>query len=291
MKNYSYYPGCSLKSSGLAYDESLRAVFKALDAGLEELDDWNCCGATAYMSVDETEALAAGARNLGLAAKAGRDLVVPCNACYQGLLKAREGMREYPNIRRDIEAGLKKAGLEAGHAKVRHPMDVLINDIGLEAISARVVKPLRGLKVAPYYGCQIVRPYAPFDDQADPVSMDRILAAAGAQVVDYPLKTRCCGGSQTGTLPQIGIPLVHVLLKEARRRGADLIAVICPLCQFNLDCYQDRVAKMYEKAAIPVAYATQVLGLAFGLSLGELGIARGVVPMEPTLRQREISNA
>ncbi len=129
----------------------------------------------------------------------------------------------------------------SGNTPVRHPLDVLINDVGLEAIKQKVRKPLKGLKVAPYYGCQIVRPYATFDDQYNPTTMDRLLEALGATVVRYPLKTKCCGGSLTGTLPEAGHPLVYILLKEAKKRGADCLATVCPLCQFNLDAYHAQV--------------------------------------------------
>ncbi len=125
----------------------------------------------------------------------------------------------------------------SGDTPVRHPLDVLINDVGLEAIKQKVRKPLKGLKVAPYYGCQLVRPYATFDDQYNPTTMDRLLEALGATVVRYPLKTKCCGGSLTGTVPEAGIRMVYILLNEARKRGADCLATVCPLCQFNLDAY------------------------------------------------------
>ena len=287
---YSYYPGCSLKGTGKAFEESILPVFKALGAELAELPEWNCCGATAYMSVDEIKAAALAGRNLALAEKAGADLVAPCAACYLVLTKTQKRMEEYPTVRQAVCQALSKNGLSyAGKVKVRHPLDVLANDIGTDAIAKKVVKPLKGLKVAPYYGCQIVRPYAEFDSQDNPQTMDNLLKAAGAEVVDYPLKTKCCGASLTGTLPEVGVSLVHALLREARRRGADVIATVCPLCQFNLDCFQDKVARKFEKANIPVVYLTQLLGLALGLPFKELGLHRGVIPIEPVLAQRGIA--
>ena len=170
-----------------------------------------------------------------------------------------------------------------GTAKVRHPLDVLINDIGMEKIKARIKKPLTGLKVAPYYGCQIVRPYATFDLMYYPVTMDKLLRAVGAEVVDYPLKTRCCGGSQKGTLPEVGLSLIHILLKEARRREAQIVSTICPLCQFNLDAFQDEASKKYGEISMPVVYFTQLLGLAFGFSAKELGLERNIVAAKQML--------
>jgi heterodisulfide reductase subunit B len=173
-----------------------------------------------------------------------------------------------------------------GTTRVRHPLEVLVDDIGLDAIAQRVKHPLDGLKVAPYYGCQIVRPYALFDSQQNPRTMDRLLEVTGAKVIEYPLKTRCCGGSQTGTLPKIGLELVYTILKEAQDRDADIVATVCPLCQFNLDMYQDHASRRREPVSIPVVYFTQLLGLALGVPSTELGLRRSVVPAEPVLAGR-----
>ncbi|MBI5622268.1 MAG: CoB--CoM heterodisulfide reductase iron-sulfur subunit B family protein [Elusimicrobia bacterium] len=292
--NYLYYPGCSLKGTGRAYDESLKAVCRALGITLSEVPDWNCCGATAYMSVEETRAHALAARNLSLADAAAadkglkRDIIAPCSACYLVLAKTLHALDEQIETRVLVERALKAGGLDMPKAglQVRHPLDVLVNDVGLAAISAKVKSPLKGLKLAPYYGCQLVRPYAAFDDQAHPVTMDRLMAASGAECVDFPLKTRCCGGSLTGTVPDAGLRLAYIILKEAKKRGAHAVVTVCPLCQFNLDGYQDKIAAEFEEVAMPVLYFTQVLGLALGLSERELGIQRGIVPAEPALAGR-----
>jgi heterodisulfide reductase subunit B len=284
MKTYQYYPGCSVKGTGKAYEESLLAVFEALGVGLEELADWNCCGATAYMSIDEGEAFVLAGRNLALAERKSADLVAPCSACYLVLNKTQDHMKSYPQVRQRVTSALAAGGLTyKGGVRVRHPLDVLINDVGLETISGRVTQPLKGVRIAPYYGCQIVRPYATFDSSHRPVSMDRLLEVTGAEVIDYPPKTRCCGASQTGTLPEVGLDLVRMLLVEARERGADLVSTVCPLCQFNLDVYQDEIVRRGEPGTIPVVYFTQVLGVAMGLSARKLGLARNIVPAEPLL--------
>jgi heterodisulfide reductase subunit B len=281
--NYSYFPGCSLKGLGRAYEESLLPVMRHLGVEFVELDDWNCCGATAYMSVDERKACALAARNLAIAEKAGaRDLVAPCSACYLVLNKTKHYLRDSPEMRAMIHDALGEAGLTyGGNTAVRHPLDVLVHDVGLDAIREKVVRPLKGLKVAPYYGCQVVRPYATFDDAWNPTTMDRLLVTLGAEVVHYPLKTKCCGASLTGTLPEAGLRLTYILLKEAIRRGADVIATICPLCQFNLDAYHDKLAKRWGDVRIPTVYFTQLMGLAFGLPEKELGLGRCFVPMKP----------
>ena len=279
---YAYFPGCSLKGLGRAYEESLLPVMQCLGVELVELDDWNCCGATAYMSVDERKAAVLAARNLAIAEKMGsQDLLTPCSACYLVLNKTKHNMAEFPEIRNAVEYALRSASLSYnGNTAVRHPLDVLVNDVGLDVIKEKVVRPLKGLKVAPYYGCQVVRPYATFDDAWNPTTMDRLLAALGAEVVPFPLKTKCCGGSLTGTVPEAGLRLTYILLKEAVRRGASVLSTICPLCQFNLDAYHDQIVRRWGPARIATVYITQLMGLAFGLPPERLGLQRNFVPME-----------
>ena len=280
---YSYFPGCSLKGLGRAYEESLLPVMRHLGVELSELDDWNCCGATAYMSVDEEEACILAARNLAIAnSNGGHDLLTPCSACYLVLNKTQHNMEDFPQVRASVEKALSSVNMSwKRKVKVRHPLDVLFHDIGVEAIRQKVTRPLKGLKVAPYYGCQLVRPYSTFDEAWNPVTMDRILEALGVEVLPFPLKTKCCGGSLTGTVPQAGLRLSYIILKEAVRRGADVIATICPLCQFNLDAYHSQIEKSWGAARIPTVYFTQLMGLAFGMSPRELGLQRNFVPMKP----------
>lgn len=277
---YSYFPGCSLKGLGRAYEESILPVMKQLGVELKELDDWNCCGATAYMAVDEGKACVLAARNLALAEKAGNlPILAPCAACYLVLNKTQHYIHDFPSMKATVDRALATASMSySGNTPVRHPLDVLINDVGLDAIKQKVTKPLKGLKVAPYYGCQIVRPYATFDNQHNPTTMDRMLEALGATVVKYPLKTKCCGGSLTGTVPEAGLKLAYILLAEAKKRGADCIATACPLCQFNLDGYHGAIESQWEPVRVPTVYFTQLMGLAFGLPDTELGLKRAAIP-------------
>ncbi len=280
---YSYFPGCSLKGLGRAYEESLLPVMKHLGVELQELPDWNCCGATAYMAVDEVKACVLASRNLAIAEKAGhQELLAPCSACYLVLNKTKHYVEESASVKRLVGRALESANLAySGSVPVRHPLDVLVNDIGLPEIKKRVKFPLKGLKVAPYYGCQIVRPYATFDNQYNPVTMDRLLEALGCSLVNYPVKTRCCGGSLTGTLPEPGLFCAYVLLKEALACGAEVISTVCPLCQFNLDGYHDKIEEKWGSFRIPTVFFTQLMGLAFGISAHQLGLQRGFVPMKP----------
>lgn len=284
--NYLYYPGCSLKSTGKGYEESLLAVLDALEVPHIELADWNCCGATSYMAIDEKKAFALAARNLALAEEQSSDdqpqLLAPCAACYLVLTKTQHALAESPQLGGQIQDALGAAGMTyRGRVQVRHPLDVLTNDIGLETLKTRRKVELRDIKVACYYGCQIVRPYATFDDQYNPVTMDNLVAALGAEPVEWPLKTRCCSGTLTGTIEDIGLRLNYILLREAKKRGADVIATACPLCQFNLECYQDKIVRQYqEDVSIPVVYFTQLIGLALGSTRQHLGLERLFVPFK-----------
>ena len=285
---FLYYPGCSLKSSGRAYEESLLAVFAKLDFPIEELADWSCCGATAYMGIDEKKAFALAARNLALAERLGDGetvhLIAPCAACYLVLLKTQKYMLEYKSIGRSISDALNAVGLKyQGRVKVRHPLDVLVQEVGLEKIHAMVSRPLEGMKLACYYGCQVVRPFAEFDDQHNPMTMDDLLRACGAETVDWPAKVRCCGAMLTGTIEEVGQRRCYMILHEAIRRGVDAVATACPLCQFNLECFQGPISRRYgDGVKLPVAYFTQIMGKAMGLDDRTLGLHRLFIP----LRQR-----
>ncbi|MGQ9477785.1 MAG: CoB--CoM heterodisulfide reductase iron-sulfur subunit B family protein [Candidatus Bipolaricaulia bacterium] len=286
-KGYLYYPGCAAKGTARQYEESLLLVFRELGLELIELEDWNCCGSSLYSGINKVGALALAARNLALAERAhpGKDIVAPCSACYLSFIKAKDYLERYPDLRAGVDRALGAIGLEYhGQARVRHPLEVVLTDLGLEELKGRVKRPLQGLKAAPYYGCQTTRPYAQFDHPFFPDSLDQLLEALGAEVVDYPLKTKCCGSSITSMVESAGLPLVYALLHGAQERGANAIVTVCPLCQFNLDCYQDKIIKQYKLASpIPVLYFTQVMGLAMGLPERELGFARAVVPVGPLL--------
>lgn len=277
---YGYFPGCSLRGTGRAYEESLVPVLRHLGIELQELEDWNCCGATAYMSIDETSACVLASRNLALAEASGlAQLLAPCSACFLVLNKAKHYFHQYPAMAAKVTEALRRGGLAySGNVPVRHPLDVLIHDVGVEAIRQKVVRPLKGLRVACYYGCQTVRPYAGFDDPYNPMTMDQLVEALGATPVAWPLKSKCCGGSLTGTIPEAGQRLVYILAKEALRRGANVIATVCPLCQFNLDAYHRDIARQWEDVRLPTLYVTQLMGLAFGLPEADLGLSRNFVP-------------
>ncbi len=289
-----YYPGCccALKATGRAYEESLEAVLGTLGVSYRELEDWNCCGATMYMSVDEVRSWGLSLRNLALAEAQGgngsAELMTPCPSCYVVMQKAQKAFAEKGPVAEALRGGLADAGLSyRGTVRLRHPLDVLVNDVGLARIRQAVKRPLTGLRVVCYYGCLLTRPFALFDDPANPQSLDRLVEAMGAEPVDWPLKTRCCGGSLTGTVEEVGLRLSYILLKEAQRRGADVVITACPFCECNLECFQRKVQRQYpDLSSLPAVFFTQLLGVAMGLSAKQLGLGRMLVPLQPALQRR-----
>ena len=276
---YGYFPGCSMRGTGVAYEESLLTLFRLLNLSLDELKDWNCCGATSYMSIDEGSAFVLSARNLSRAGQAGhKELVTPCSACYLVLRKTQDYAARYPQIAKSVQDSLAAVNLPPlDGVQIRHPMELLYNDVGLERIKSKVVRHWRGGRVACYYGCQLVRPFAEADRPHDPTRMDELLQAVGVPTVDYALKTKCCGGSLTGTIHEVGVRLNYILLKEAARKGAEAVVTICPLCQYNLDAYQAEIRKQTgEVLDMPVFFFTQILGWALGGDARSLGLGRAV---------------
>ena len=277
---YAYYPGCSMAATARPYEESVRAVAALLDMELVELDDWNCCGATAYMSVNEVLSFCLSARNLAQAGKTGRVLLTPCNACLTNLRKTEVYLSKFPEIKSKVDTALAEAGLRyEGGVETKHLLQALVENVGLEKIRSMTRCPLHGLRVAPYYGCQIARPFGIEDNADNPMMMDRLLESIGATPTYYPMKTVCCGGSLMGTREEVAMRLCRNLLLCAQQNGADCIAVACPLCQINLDAYQQSINRAYgSNFKIPIVYFTQLVGLALGLKPEELGLQRCIVP-------------
>jgi heterodisulfide reductase subunit B len=285
MRYYSYFPGCCMYEDSRAYDMSAQAVAKVLDMELIELEDWNCCGSTPYTVVDELSAFCCCARDLALAEKRGLDLVAACSDCYLILNRTNQHFKEYPEVRNRLSESLAAGGLEYhGSVNVRHILDVFANDISSADIKAKVKVDLTDLKVAPYYGCQVIRPKPSFDDTENPQSMDRLTESLGAQVVPYPLKTRCCGGSLILSEQDIALGLIRKLLDNAISNGADCIVTVCPFCHLNLDAYQSVVNKKFKtNFNIPILFFTQLMGIAFGIETKALGLQENIVQTDKVL--------
>jgi len=284
---FSYYPGCSVEGMNKAYDKATRVVCEALDINLTELTDWNCCGATSYMAINEQRAHLLSARNLALAEKEKRDLVVVCPACLTTLTKTNRYMGEDPKLRRAVNAALGVTGMQyQGGARVRHLLEVIVNEVGEGKVKARTKKPLTNLMVAPYYGCQLTRPFGEIDDKEFPMMLDKLLSWLGAKPVDFPLKTKCCGGMLMMTNEDVALGLTRNILEAAKQNGAECIATLCPLCHINLEAYQGNVNNLFgTDFKIPILYFTQLLGLAFGFSRKSLGVDDELTPSKQLLKK------
>ncbi len=298
---YGYYPGCSLSRTAAPYDISTKAIAERLGIELEEVHDWNCCGATEYFSLNKAAGYALVGRNLALAAgQSGlSQLVAPCSACYLNLRKTDRYMAKFPKIEKLTNEALAAGGLhyDPGSLRVRHLIDVIVNDVGYDAIAEKVTRPLEGLRLAPYYGCLIVRPQLsdePLDDPEYPTHLDELLSVLGSDVVDFPLKTHCCGGHMTQISSDTAYELIRRLLHSASEYEADAIVTVCPMCQLNLDAYQSAVNRHFETSYhMPVLYFTQVIGLAMGIAPVDLAIGKEIVRAAPVLRKigREMEDA
>jgi heterodisulfide reductase subunit B len=279
MKKYAYFPGCSLEKLALSYHKSSIESTKKLGIELRELDDWNCCGATTYFHVDQLLAYTLVARNLAIAEREGLDLVAPCSACYKNAYFANKYIKEDADLAEHINYALEEDDLQFnGSIDVHHLMDVFVDDVGVEEIRNQIVNPLEGLKVAAYYGCQIVRPKKNGNNVENPHFFEELVTAMGAQSVNFANRLRCCGGSLIMTSRHAALDMVRNILQNAVDNEADVIATACPLCQVNLECYQVQVNEEFGTSySMPVLYFTELLGLALGSSPKELGMGKEFV--------------
>ncbi len=256
---FAYYPGCTTKLMSLEYDKSVRETAQYLGVELEEMPDWNCCGASSGHIISNELALALTSRNLAQANKMSLDIATPCPACFLRHRIAEYELDNSPHLKASIEADIgTKLAL---NQKTRHVLDVFYNDVGIDAIRKRVRKSLQGLRVVCYYGCYLVRPSAitGFDDPENPITMDRIMETLGAEVIDWSGKVDCCGGGASINAPEIHKKLVGKIVMYASQAEADAIVVACPLCQANLDIYQPK-----DVAPLPVFYFSELTALALG---------------------------
>jgi heterodisulfide reductase subunit B2 len=293
MNKYIFYPGCSMESSAKAYDISLRTIKDKLDMELVEVKDWNCCGATEYLGISLTPAYALIGRNLAIASKQSngtKTLMASCSACYLNLAKADHYMAERPTLEVNVNKALAAGNLhyKPGSLEIRHLLDVIINDVGLDYVKSRVTRPLKGLRVAPYLGCMVPRPdyKKRWSDHEHPNELDRLLKALGAEVIDFPLKTHCCGGHMTQIGPSTAFELIRRLVQSAEQYQADLMVTVCPMCQMNLDAFQGETNAYFgTKFKMPIVFFTQLMGLAFGYEPDKLGFGLELVSAKEALNK------
>lgn len=288
----AYYPGCSGEGTSKEYEVSTRAICDALDIQVQEIEDWSCCGSTPGHSMDPLLSGALSARNLSLASKMDTDCVAtPCPSCLSNLKHAKHRM-ENEEFRAKVDELLDEPTTEL--PEIYSVLQVIVDNISMEDIAKKVVKPLTGLKVATYYGCLMVRPAGlmNFDDCENPVSLDNLLTALGAEVVPFPLKTECCGASMGVVDSKVTGKLSGRILERAKEFGAHAVVTACPLCQMNLDLRQFQAEDyMGQKFNMPIFYYTQLLGLALGLGEDKLLMKKLVVSPAEVLENMEKAQA
>jgi len=286
----AYYPGCALEGSGGPYDRSTRALVKALDLEMENLADWNCCGAMEVKNIHPMLQTYMSARNMAIAAeKMGYDTVMaPCNGCYHNLKKAEYECATSSEAMQTVQDLARKAGdpVYKGDVRTLHLLEWLMEECGPDGIKSRIRKSLNGIRIANYYGCMYTRPRQIFPEKDQgpgsesshkPHFMDDLLEAAGAVNVDFPLKTACCGGAHTLSDSDTSTQLVLNLLQAAEEAGAEMIATECPTCHSGLEMHQIRAETQFGiKTNVKILYFTQLLGLALGLSARKLAIHENV---------------
>ena len=284
-KKYAYYPGCSSAGTSKEYDVSTRAVCKALGVELVDIPDWSCCGSTPAHQVDQRLSAALSARNLAQAeALELEQILTPCPSCLKNLHNAQEHMDESPAFKASVDALTQRPLTK--RPKLSSVLQAILEDVTPETIAKMTKKPLKGLKLVAYYGCLMTRPARSmhFDDEENPTSLDRIMEAAGATMLPFPLKIECCGGSFGIPRNDVTARLGGRIMEAALEAGADAVVVACPLCQMNLDLRQRQINSANGlNLDMPVFYFTQLLGLAFDLPAKSLELGKLVVDVKPAL--------
>ena len=281
---YAYFPGCSAESTARDLYLSTMTVTSGLGIELIEPDGWLCCGSTMAHQVDHDLSVSLAAANLLKVKDMGIDMVVSCASCYSRMKIANHEISTNPKTREVISAALGRD--YDGSVKVRHFVEIILEDMGLDAFKKALKHSLRGLKVASYYGCLLVRPpeITGFDDPENPVYMDRLINAMGGVGLDWPHKVECCGGSLTLTRSDLVVKLSEAIIAMAKDSGAQCIAVSCPMCQINLDMRQDDILKTTgHRYNMPVLYITQLMGLCLGMSENALGLNKLIISPKETM--------
>jgi heterodisulfide reductase subunit B len=285
-KEYMFYPGCSSErlASASNYMTSVESMCEVLDIQLNEIPDWNCCGASiGYGEGGELPRLAMDARNLAIAEQehAEQDVVATCAACWLATRETKERLEEDSGLMAETNQALAEAGLKyEAKQKIRHMVEVLIEDFGYEELGKHVKKPLEGIKIAGYVGCQTNRPFG-IDGESyeNPKYLDKFVETMGAEPVEnYDKKVSCCGGALAFSEPEKSQALIKDIIEAAYDGGADMIVTPCPVCQLNVEVYQDQINQTYgTKFKIPVVYYSTLMAVAYGKSGKQAGLDGQIV--------------
>jgi succinate dehydrogenase / fumarate reductase, cytochrome b subunit len=276
----AYYPGCVAQESGRELDMATRWVAKAVGIELVAFPSFSCCGSGFMDEANEVLNVALNARNLAIAEKAGLDLLTICSTC-QGMLTLANVRLGDAKVKARVDGALRPLGIEyRGTTKVKHLLQVLTEDIGLEAIRAKVTRPLDGLKVGAFYGCHLLRPADElgWESAEEPHAFEDLLSVLGASPVYYRGRVMCCGFPIQFVKPDTASRIAGTQILDAKSHGAEAMATPCPLCHISLDAYQNRAEQAVGRPLdMPVLHLPQVVGLALGASPAELGLSRHLV--------------
>jgi heterodisulfide reductase subunit B len=294
----AYYPGCTLKTTAKNFESSALTSAKALGIEMIELPRWNCCGTVHALVKDDVMHYIAPIRSLVRVEEMNaqgliddKRLVTLCEMCFNTLKRANAGVREDAERMRKVrDIMADKDPQYGGGAEVVHYLEV-IRELGWDKVKERVERPLKGLRVAPYYGCLLLRPKGVgIDDVNAPSVLERLVESLGAEVVDIPFKSKCCGSYHTVQMKQVVSELSHRILEQAIEARADAITLACPLCEYNLGGRQGEVKKMFRGfGSIPVVYFTQLMALAFGLPAKAIGLDENKPDPRPILREKGLA--
>jgi len=285
-KEYSFYPGCSSQkgASGSNYQVSVDTMCDVLDIKLNDIPDWNCCSASiGYAGGGELPRLALSARNLALSEQANpdQDVVATCAACWLATRETKERLLQHDDLMNETNEALAAAGLKVeAKQEVRHMVEVLIEDFGYDGLAQHVKKPLEGMKIAGYVGCQTNRPFGIQGESFEnPKYLDKLVETMGAEPVEnYDKKVSCCGGALAFSEPEKSQALIKDIIESAYDGGAEMIVTPCPVCQMNVEVYQDQInAKYKTKFDMPVVYYSQLMSVAYGKGVQESGLNGQVI--------------
>lgn len=282
----AYYPGCTLASKAKAFDQTARWVAQKLGVELVELPQWQCCGGLVPQVTDTVMGLLAPIRILADTQAISDQLMTLCSFCYNTLKRANLVFQQDLERRQKVVDFLEQQ--YDGNVKVVHMLELLRDEIGFDAVRSKVVRPLTGIRVAPYYGCLLLRPPKEIglDDPEDPTVMEQLLEALGCEVVDFPRKVECCGSFMIVSRPELAAQCSTTILRSASSLGAQLLVTSCPLCQFNLDWQQMRMLEANgEISPVPVLYFTQLMALAMGAEPYLLGFEQHLVDPRPAVME------
>jgi heterodisulfide reductase subunit B len=282
----AYFPGCTLSTKAVGYDRSSREVAQALGVPFQELQEWQCCGATFPLATDNSMSFIAPTKILTQAQKAGGHVTTTCAICFHVLRRTQYFLEKHPEMLERINWFTEEP--YDGKTKVSHFLEILRDQIGWKALSEKVGKPLKGLKVAPYYGCLLLRPQEEIklDDSDNPRILHDCLTALGCEVVDFPYQDECCGSYLLVSKPELPQKLSEAILNSARKHGAQAIVTACPLCQFNLDHPQRVGGSIHSAKGLPILYFTQLMAVALGLEPASWGMENHYIDPRPLFAEK-----